>query len=88
MEGQKINWIQAIGTFVSVSAVVVGAMLWVNSEIVELRTKMDEVQKADYKSDLKELRINLEKQLGDYKSDQRERDKSQWESIQRKADKR
>lgn len=81
----KVNWIQLIGTIVAIIFSVGGVALWVNSNIVALRTDMENMKKADYKADLREFKTDMQKQLVDFKADQRERDKAQWDALARKA---
>lgn len=83
----KVNWWQMIVTIISIIISVGTVALWVNSNIVQLRTEMNALQKADYKADLKELETDLEKQIETVVNNQKERDKAQWDVLARKADK-
>lgn len=87
LEKQKINWLQLLGIVIAVLIPVLSAMFWVNGQIVDLKADMRNMQKADYKADIKELKIDFDKKLNEFKTEQRDRDKSQWEAIGRKKDK-
>lgn len=84
---QKINWLQLASVIVSVLVIMGSALIWVNSNIVALNTKMDAIQKADFKADMNEYKEDLRKEIEVMKADQREKDKAQWERINQKKDK-
>lgn len=84
---KKNSWIDFGKNFAGTIIAILGAMFWVNTQIVELKTQMKNVEASNYKSELKELKDDFAKQLEQLKSEQRDRDRSQWESIGRKKDK-
>ena len=76
-----------VKNFAGTIIAVIGGMFWVNTQIVELKTEVRNLESSNSDFQIQTLKEDLVKQLDDFKRDQKDRDKAQWEAIQHKKDK-